>query len=330
MEGMLKSRQGYLDIVQTLQSRDGRLWLGTGLINKLFRKWLILLEGLRGRASLREVFWNLLPESQRLQDVRDLDADILFRYLFRGRPHEPLNLLGFQLYYRTSEDLSLQQQYLCLFGTVAMIKEIILADQYSAREFLRHDSVVIDAGANLGIFSLLATALVPKGKVYAFEPSTLTFNLLEKNINSNGLASRVHIFREGLADETTYKKLMVSKGVLQTDNIMADSDFIRGKEDQFVEEQEVRVTRIDDLVQQYSLPRVDFIKIDTEGYETRILKGASKTIKTFSPTIACSAYHLASDKTELPKLVLSINPSYRHRIDKKNEEDLIFWVDKCS
>lgn len=326
----------YLDIVETLSSGRERLLLDTTMQSKLLRKLLIIQELLKGKAGFLEVLGNILPDRFGLalglgDQVRDLDAEILFQRLFGDRfVNDPLQLLNFRLHYLPRGNLTLRERYLYLFAAIAQIREIVLADQYLAQQFLQENSVVIDAGANIGLFSLWASSLSPQGKVYAFEPSTLTFSLLRKNVLANNLPDRIYPYREGLGERPSSKKLLISGGVLQTDNAMADSSFVEGREGGFVGAEEVEITTIDNLVEQAGLERVNFIKIDTEGYEGRVIQGASKTIKTFSPTIACSAYHLASDKTELPKLVLSINPSYRYRIDKKNEEDLIFWVDKRS
>jgi len=87
------------------------------------------------------------------------------------------------------------------------------------------------------------------------------------------------------------------------------------------------VQKIDTFIQKKNI-NVDFIKIDTEGYEKQILQGARETIKKFSPVIACSAYHLKGDKIEIPKLVQSINSNYHYKLLKRWEEDLIFWTDK--
>jgi hypothetical protein len=91
-------------------------------------------------------------------------------------------------------------------------------------------------------------------------------------------------------------------------------------------EMNVRVITIDDFVKENNFPRVDFIKIDTEGYEAQILKGAKETIKKFKPTMVMAAYHNRSDKELLPEIVKSIDSSYKHKLIKHFEEDLIFYV----
>jgi len=71
----------------------------------------------------------------------------------------------------------------------------------------------------------------------------------------------------------------------------------------------VKVTTIDKFVEANKLPRVDFIKMDVEGHELKILAGARKTIKTFKPSLALSAYHRGDDLIKLPKFLLELNPN---------------------
>ena len=82
----------------------------------------------------------------------------------------------------------------------------------------------------------------------------------------------------------------------------------------------VRVTTIDD--QMHSRGRVDFIKIDAEGFEENILLGAARTMKKYKPILSFSAYHKPGDKEELPALVISIRPDYSCRLMNRSEEDI--------
>jgi len=73
----------------------------------------------------------------------------------------------------------------------------------------------------------------------------------------------------------------------------------------------VKVTTIDKFVEANELPRVDFIKMDVEGHELKVLEGADETIKTFKPSLALSAYHRGDDLIKLPKFLLELNPDYK-------------------
>ena len=74
--------------------------------------------------------------------------------------------------------------------------------------------------------------------------------------------------------------------------------------------QRVSVRTIDEVVTTLGLPRVDFIKMDIEGYEIPALKGACETLRRFAPKLAISAYHNPRDVVEIPKLIAQSNPDY--------------------
>lgn len=209
--------------------------------------------------------------------------------------------------------------------SLTMIREIFVKDQYCAQEFLKPDSVILDCGANIGIFSLYASFLSPKGRIYSFEPTKATFGILKKNIISNNLQNNIFVLNTALGDKKGKTKLIVSDNNMGGGNMILDSDFLKGKESNYDKTEFIEMTTIDDFIKENNIQKVDFIKIDTEGYEKQILKGGQKTIKKFHPVIACSAYHLPEDKKEIPKLVLEIEPNYKYRLEKRFEEDLIFW-----
>ena len=107
--------------------------------------------------------------------------------------------------------------------------------------------------------------------------------------------------------------------------MVVGTEFYNGKfnDGKFNPEQEgyfepISIVTLDSL----NLPKVDFIKIDTEGYEAPILRGARETIKRCRPIISMSAYHNPNDKTELPALLNSITP-YRCELHRGSEEDFI-------
>jgi hypothetical protein len=84
-----------------------------------------------------------------------------------------------------------------------------------------------------------------------------------------------------------------------------------------------QITTIDDFVAQQNINRVDFIKIDTEGYEAKVIEGARDTIKKQRPIIVMAGYHHSDDAAALPLLVDSIAENYKCSIEDRGDLTLI-------
>ena len=203
-----------------------------------------------------------------------------------------------------------------------LIKQIVINDQYHAKPFLKEDTVVVDAGANIGTFSVFATNLAPKIHVYAFEPVDGTFQVLKENTK---YYPDIVCVPFGLGDEVSSKNIFVSKDG-RGGSVLEDSLYNGNRQSKTKEE--VKITTIDVFVAEKNLSRVDFIKIDTEGYEAKILRGARETIKKYKPVIAMSAYHNPNDKEDLPRMVKEISLDYVCELHKDSEEDLVCYPKK--
>ncbi|MBL8058392.1 MAG: FkbM family methyltransferase [Anaerolineales bacterium] len=157
------------------------------------------------------------------------------------------------------------------------------AEQAFVRQTLRPGDLVLDVGANYGLFTLLAARRVgPAGRVYAFEPSARERAGLLKNIAANGLTN-VTVLEQAVADRPGLAQLAVARdGGL---NALARNAH---PEQAVTHWQPVSVTTLDDFVAGAGLPRVDFLKIDVEGAEALVLRGAARLLaQTPAPTILC-------------------------------------------
>ncbi len=304
--------------------RDNPLFLGSSFFAKIARKSAGLRFVIRGKISPMAFLANFLPFSLRPKSVKKdvyclqslvLD-DFAGDYL-----KEPVNLSGFDFYYRREEGE--QSNFLDAVSFMDLVGEIVVSDQYAAEEFVKDDSVVIDAGANIGIFSAFTASLSPRVKVFAFEPSEQNCKTMRKTIEANDLNGRIELFNEALGDRRGAGNLMINE-IKESNDTLEESGYGENSAARFKVER-VFVNTIDDFVENRGLKRVDFIKIDTEGYEKQILKGAAKTIGRFSPVISCAAYHFPNDEKEITKLVFSINNRYALRVLKRNEKDIVFY-----
>jgi FkbM family methyltransferase len=146
-------------------------------------------------------------------------------------------------------------------------------------ESLVSGDVLYDIGANVGAYSLIAATKVgPTGRVVAFEPSYATFAHLCDNIVLNDVQDIIVPVPVPLGGETTlatfnYHKLVPGHA---RHAIGDDAEDARG--DTPVYRQPVLLTRLDDLVAQFALPAPRFIKIDVDGAEAGVLRGARETL----------------------------------------------------
>lgn len=144
---------------------------------------------------------------------------------------------------------------------------------------LREGCTVLDIGANIGWFSLVAARKIGlNGRIHAFEPRPVTSKMLARTIASNNLQSIIKLWDCALSDSPGTVKL--SWGV-NTDNPGGSFISKQGSIDGH-ESVSVRTVRLDDL-----LPEVDpeIIKIDVEGAEPLVFKGGSKMLKRSKPLI---------------------------------------------
>lgn len=214
-----------------------------------------------------------------------------------------------------------------IFSAIELIREIGLKGQYRVKDLLadKPGPVVLDCGANVGIFSLFAGQINKTSEIYAFEPSPGSFKILEEIISINGI-DNIHPCRFALGDRNKDVSMLTAGDGLGISNVVEDSLFRNYHGIKYQRRENVRMLTMDEFVFNIKkLNRVDFIKIDTEGYERRILAGAAETIKKFHPVIACSAYHLPGDKKEIPQLVLKICPEYKYYLENRGEDAFVFW-----
>lgn len=167
---------------------------------------------------------------------------------------------------------------------------------------LQGGDIVIDVGANIGVFSLFAAKKIGgKGRVIAFEPVEQTQKLLEKNIIANGV-NNVSIAPYALGDTTGTLTLAVDEWAL------GGSSAVFNKES--YTEEYVKQTTLDAFVRKNNLKHIDFIKADIEGMERNFLKGAEETIKRFKPKLAICIYHLPDDPEVIRGMVRRFVPGY--------------------
>jgi FkbM family methyltransferase len=139
-------------------------------------------------------------------------------------------------------------------------------------------TTVLDIGANIGLFSCVAgKALQTGGVVYAFEPVAENAKYFRQNLLNNDLMN-VELIESAVGQEVGELSIFVSTESIATHS--ASRRHSRGSESI-----SVPMTSVDVFVMSRGIGHVDVIKIDVEGYDGYVLKGAIETIKNHQPTI---------------------------------------------
>ncbi len=161
-------------------------------------------------------------------------------------------------------------------------------EEWFLRDFLRSDMVVIDAGANVGYMTLIVARRVqPQGAVHSFEPVGSTFDLLSRNIQENGLEKIANPNKRALGD-TTGDSVFFDRCERHSDlNRRSARDEVHRPGDGWQSTEEVLTITLDDYVREKALPRVDLLKMDVEGSEMLLVKGAGQVLSRFHPTLVC-------------------------------------------
>ena len=160
--------------------------------------------------------------------------------------------------------------------------------------------IVLDCGANIGIFSVYAAA---KGcQVFAFEPHTQTGGYFL--LNQALYPKQIHLIPKAIGSRCGRTRLNVYGQDWGANSIILQLDV----PDAWTEE--VEIITVDEFVPQHSLPSVNFIKADIEGAERELLLGAQQLMKRDAPQLAICAYHFPDDASALSKLVQQGNPNY--------------------
>ena len=164
---------------------------------------------------------------------------------------------------------------------------------------LNPKDVVIDAGANLGMFSALAAS--KQCIVYAFEPvKNIRNKYLSKTVEIN---SNINMVPLALSNTSGKTEIEVTNGELGGSSIVL-------KKSNYTKEV-IETISLDEWAKQNNISKIDFIKADIEGAERLMLEGAQYILKTYAPKLAICTYHLPDDKEVLTNLILKANPNYK-------------------
>jgi len=146
---------------------------------------------------------------------------------------------------------------------------------------LKKGDIVIDGGANLGYFTLLASNIVGnEGHVISYEPVKQTANALRRNIHASR-CNNVTVIEAALSDE----KGIVTLNLYDNDPFLGNASICEYPDKTRIRNEKSLCIPLDDLLRHNIHP--DFIKLDIEGSELSALKGALGLLQNENPPLIC-------------------------------------------
>ncbi len=195
--------------------------------------------------------------------------------------------------------LALEQGHRFRFNTYGEIIKILYAHQplnHYGKGFehrtvakfttlVKPGDVVLDVGANVGMYTLLAGKLVgPTGKVYAFEPVRASHAALNENLRLNQAGENVKTFKVALSNANGTAQMSIPTSVGRGSSSDAFNSFQLDTDPSNTGAEVVETIKLDTFVSQYGLQRIDFIKVDIEGAELLFFQGAGEVLQQLKPS----------------------------------------------
>lgn len=141
----------------------------------------------------------------------------------------------------------------------------------------RPGMVVYDIGANVGFYTLMASVLTgPTGRVFAFEPLPRNLNFLHEHVRANRLRN-VTVFEDAVADQAG--EAMLEEAASAAMSKLSDRGCIK-----------VNLVALDELLAAGKIPVPNLMKIDVEGAEVAVFKGAQRLMREHRPVLFLSTH----------------------------------------
>jgi FkbM family methyltransferase len=199
---------------------------------------------------------------------------------------------------------------------VNIITTTVFYYEHFLKDGVRLDNIknknIIDAGGSFGDSALILSKYTSKN-VHVFEPTTEMYKLAEKTIQLNDLKN-ITLIKKALGDQPTEATIHLNRdfSTISDSNPVGTSD----------KSELISIITLDEYVQENQI-EVGLIKVDVEGFDVALLRGAEATIRSQKPTLLLSIYHSAEDFFGIKPLIESWDLGYQFKIKKPCDGSII-------
>lgn len=142
--------------------------------------------------------------------------------------------------------------------------------KFLIKKFGWENPVIFDVGANLGDYALALRSSFPNAYIYCFEPVKSTYAGLLQNVGSDRLIKSCNI---GLGDVQGNVTIHYNPAMLSRSTISSQSH------QEFTQSETIEIQTLDAFCSGAGISQIDFLKIDVEGHELKVLNGAKRLLK---------------------------------------------------
>lgn len=161
-------------------------------------------------------------------------------------------------------------------------------------KLLKQGMTCLDIGANIGYYVLLESKLVGEhGKIIAIEPSPVNFEYLQKNIKLQN-TKKIEAFNIAAGNMEGKIKFLIYENASNSGMVIKD-----GEEKKWPGKViEVPIIKVDSLLKEKNIAKIDFLRMDVEGYEFHIFEGMQDTLIRHKPIIQIEVHRsIMGDET---------------------------------
>jgi FkbM family methyltransferase len=172
----------------------------------------------------------------------------------------------------------------------SVILEVWVDKCYNPPGFEIHENdLVVDVRAHIGSFSIYAARLAKQGLVYSIEPVSDNFELLERNAELNGITNIVPV-NKAITESSGQREIFVQL----EDTTMHSFYNPKGEARKTL----VRTTTLEDFIRDYSIDKIDFLKMDCEGSEYEIFMGCPNEILDKIERISMESHPMSGNRNQ--------------------------------